>query len=365
MTKTKTKTSYFFPVFGIFALSALFFTLLPKRYTPDPSITEIWKPARSFQFPRRAPAAIAHRGYIYLVGGVDSEGSYVQTVEFSKIDPEGHLSPWQNTSALQQGRFYLAATAVGDFVFAIGGGAGPLGAANYPVATVERARILENGSLSPWETVTPLGTPRRGLKVASDKSGRVFAIGGYDGKFLRSIEHSQIFADGEMAQWQTDPEQSLLDRYIHSAAVYKEFLYVLGGHVQKQNSMSYGDVEMSRIRADGFVTPWQIQKSRLNHPRFIASAFAAANHLYIAGGHNGAQRLDSVEFALIAASGQIGQWRMTAALRQPRSAAAIAHNDQFVFILGGMSNDSLLNTVEYTHIHANGQLGFIEKTTAK
>ena len=100
------------------------------------------------------------------------------TVEYAKINPDGSLSPWQATSALNEGRFYLAAVNVGDFIFVLGGGSGPPGDGNYPVATVERATIQPDGSLSNWVILDPMQTPRRGLKAIA-YNHRIYAIGGY------------------------------------------------------------------------------------------------------------------------------------------------------------------------------------------
>jgi len=51
--------------------------------------------------------------------------------------------------------------------------------------------------------------------------------------------------------------------------------------------MSYGDVEMAQIGAQGAVLAWNVEKTSLRAPRFMASAFALGQHLYMLGGHSG------------------------------------------------------------------------------
>ncbi|MCI0506541.1 MAG: hypothetical protein L0Z73_10585, partial [Gammaproteobacteria bacterium] len=288
---------------------------------PAKQYTENWVPewqfTQSFQEPRRALATAAAKGYIYVIGGMDQQGQYVTTVEYAKINPDGSLGPWRPTAPLNEGRFYLAAVTAGDFIFALGGGSGPPGDGNYPVATVERAVIQPDGTLSEWQKLDNMQTPRRGLK-AIVYNRRIYAIGGYSGEFLKSTEHALVDQDGNPGEWQIDVQEAKLDRYIHSASIYRDRLYLLGGHVKRSDKMSYGDVESSVVAANGHLNPWIIEKSQLILPRFIASAFTMNGRLYILGGHNGANRLNHVEFAAIDRSGHVGEWRTTTALNIPR-----------------------------------------------
>ena len=326
-------------------------TSIPDNWEP------VWKMTQSFNIPRRALAAVATHNHVYVIGGVDANGDYATSVEYSTIGDHGELGPWRATSSLNEGRFYLAAVVSGSYIFALGGGSGAIGEDNRPVATVERAKINSDGSLSEWKILPDMHLPRRGLKAVS-VNNRIYAIGGYSGVFLKSIEHAAVEPDGALGSWQVDPQQALLDRYIHSAAVNGQYLYLLGGHVQRTDKMSYGDVESSKILDNGYLSPWNIEKSHLLVPRFIASAFALRGHLYMVGGHNGGNRLKNVEFAPIHTDGRIGDWRATTPLNIARSAAATAVYGDYVYVAGGMSNDRVLNSVEMATAISNGQLGY-------
>lgn len=364
MTKSGASTSpYALPFAGIVLLAflaILFVYQKPTNPFPENWITE-WKLTSSFQYPRRALAAVASKGYVYVIGGMDAQGNYVTTVEYAKIKSDGSLTAWQTTSALNEGRFYLAAVNVGEFIFALGGGRGPAGDGNYPVATVEQARILPDGTLSNWEVLGPMQTPRRGLKAIA-YNHRIYAIGGYSGIFLKTTEHTAIDKQGNTGQWKIDPQTATLDRYIHSASIYGDRIYLLGGHVQRSDKMSYGDVESTNIdHSNGNLHPWIVENTRLTQPRFIASAFSLNGRLYISGGHNGANRLNHVEFAPIDRSGRVGPWRITTTLNVPRSAAASAVAGDFVYVLGGMGNQHILNSVEFATAATNGHLGHVRQ----
>jgi len=154
-----------------------------------------WQLVRPFNIPRRALAAVATSRHLYVIGGVDPQGKYVREVEYTSILADGSLAPWKFTSALNQGRFYLAAVSANGYLYAIGGGAGALGDNNQPVNTVEKAQIHPDGSLGPWQPTTGLMTPRRGLKALANES-HIYAIGGYNGVFLKSTEHTTISSTG-------------------------------------------------------------------------------------------------------------------------------------------------------------------------
>ena len=346
-TQSNDQTSYVLPFLAILLISgmAIYFASSHKNTPMQPSTLINWKQVSSFNYPRRALAAVATQNHLYVIGGISESGEYVRQVEYTKIQPDGSLGEWHETTSLNQGRFYLAAVALDGSIYALGGGAGELGDNNIPVATVEAAKILPDGSLSPWIKMNDMTTPRRGLK-AVQYNNRIYAIGGYNGAFLRSVETAAVSPDGLLSPWHTDSHESKLVRYIHSASIYKNNIYLLGGHVQRSDKMSYGDVEMTSINNDGTLQPWVVEKTSLLNPRFMASSFALNQMLYILGGHNGGNRLNSVEFASIGQNGHVGRWGLTAPLNDPRSAATVTKYNDHVYVLGGMGMNQVLNSVE-------------------
>ena len=315
-----------------------------------------WQSLESFALARRAPSAVAHNGYLYVIGGIDAHDRYVDSVEFAPILADGRLGPWRQTSALREGRFYAAAVAWNDDLYVIGGGRGERGRDNYPIASVERAQILPDGSLGPWSTVNYLTTPRRGL-TAVNAGDRIYAIGGYNGEFLKSVEHATIEPGGNLGAWQAESHESLIDRYIHSTALMGDRIFLLGGHMRDLQQTSYGDVESAAIGADGHLSPWRIEPHNLLTPRLVAQAFALNNVLYIVGGHTGGQRLASVESSHLTRQGTLNPWRYNTALPAPRSAAAIATYERYVYVLGGGGDAAPLSSVVMAQQSADGTLG--------
>ncbi|MEJ2574149.1 MAG: hypothetical protein P8164_11260 [Gammaproteobacteria bacterium] len=318
-----------------------------------------WQPQPAFHIPRRALAAAATASHVYIIGGMDKDNRYVAQVEYAPIHADGTLGAWQFTTPLSQPRFYLAAVVAASYLYAIGGANGQRGQNNLPSATVERAAIRSDGSLGPWQRLSSLTTPRRGLQAAVYRN-HIYAIGGYNGLFLKSVERADIKPDGSLSDWRLDPERSVIDRYIHSAAHLGDKLYLLGGHEQNPEAVSYGDVEMTRINGDGSLQPWEIQKTVLKTPRFIAAAFAMNHFIYMLGGHDGRNRLRSVEMAPLDQQGRVGPWSFTTPLHDERSATALAVHGDKVYVFGGMGTGGALSSVEMAEQGPDGTLGIHE-----
>lgn len=315
-----------------------------------------WDTVTPFTFARRAPAAATYGDYLYIVGGIDGNDQYVTTVEFARIAEDGTLGPWQATTAINEGRFYNAAVAANGYLYTLGGGSGERGHENYPLDTVERAKINSDGSLGLWETVSQMNTARRGLKALLH-GNTLYAIGGYDGQFLKSIERTTLGEDGSIGEWRTEAHESIIDRYIHSAAIHGNTLYLLGGHMRDPEQASYGDVESSGIQADQSLSEWTIVPQALLTPRLVAEAFVLNDHLYIAGGHTGNDRLNSVEVTRIRANGELEPWRYTTPLPISRSAYAVATHGSRVYVLGGGGDDQPLTSVHTAMANHRGDLG--------
>lgn len=351
------------PAIGLlFILGMVLLIALNKQNDKPPADwIDGWQELTSFKYPRRALATTATKHYLYVIGGVDEYNQYVHPVEYARILPNGKLGPWKETSALLEGRFYLASASHDGFLYALGGGGGKLGDDNVPLASVERAKINADGSLQAWQHHSYLSTPRRGLK-ATIINNRLYAIGGYNGQFLKSSEFIALSPGQQSGQWQLATELAQVDRYIHATATQGNRIYLLGGHVQNGGAMSYGDVESSTVKTNGQLAAWKIAPSHLLTARFIASAFAFDNYLYIVGGHDGVRRLASVEMAHISPGGKINTWTQLANLNHKRSATAVATSRQYIYIAGGMDDQGALRSVEMAQLGSHGKLGHIVTT---
>ncbi len=145
------------------------------------------------------------RDNIYIVGGhIQDIGGGKSSTEWSQVQPDGELRPWQPTETTKTPRFLASTIAVGDFIFTLGG------FQERFLDSVERARVLANGSLSPWVETTRLTRPKEGaalaviepIEPANGTSRRLYVIGGSSGEdYLRDVEWAVINEHGEPGYW--------------------------------------------------------------------------------------------------------------------------------------------------------------------
>jgi hypothetical protein len=222
------------------------------------------------------------------------------------------------------------------------------------LAGVERTGIQEDGSLAPWTPVSPLTTPRRGPAAFVSK-GYLYAVGGYNGIFLRSLERARLLPDGDLGKWEVIAPPLTTDRYIHGAVLYGERLYVIGGHVQDRGG-GKGSTEWTRIREDGGLEPWKGAPPLL-FPRFLAALTAAGNRLFILGGYDG-DYMSSVEEAEILSNGGLGPWTSTTSLVAPKEGAAAISVEGTLYLIGGSRKGIYLRDGEMAWANEKGELGY-------
>ncbi len=159
-------------------------TLERAEIRPDGSLGEWLVEDNEFTIPRYIHGVAKVGNGIYQIGGHNKEtGGGFRKVEWSKPDDEGFFGAWTPVSPLQKGRFGPAIALHDGFIYAIGGLAGPL----Y-LDSVERTRIEGEGKLSPWRYVTPLPEPREGA-AAVVMNDTIYVIGGAN----REGFHDQVF----------------------------------------------------------------------------------------------------------------------------------------------------------------------------
>jgi len=192
-----------------------------------------WQTTTSMTTPRHFLAAVAANGYLYAVGGSESN-----TVERAAINSDGSLGSWQATTAMNTARHCPGAVAVNGYLYAIGGSDN-----TRPVNSVERAAINSDGSLSAWQTMSAM-TTRRANHGTVEIGGYVYALGGNYYNALSSTERAAINSDGSLSPWQS-VSSMITGRRNLTAVAAGGYLYALGGW--DGNDIFFSSVERSAI----------------------------------------------------------------------------------------------------------------------
>jgi N-acetylneuraminic acid mutarotase len=114
----------------------------------------------------------AANGYLYVMGGTESNGDISQSVYSTKINADGTLAGWNQTTSLPQPESYFGAIAANGMIFSIGGYNGSVTTSSFYVAAVSG-----NGSLGSWSSGTSLPVPLYLFGVANNNS-YIFLTGG-------------------------------------------------------------------------------------------------------------------------------------------------------------------------------------------
>ncbi|MBI1195078.1 MAG: hypothetical protein GC138_04455 [Gammaproteobacteria bacterium] len=311
-----------------------------------------WRQTEAMSTARAGAAAVEGNGVIYVLGGVDGV-DFLSTTEWTRIKPDGEVESWRSGPSMQTARGFFAAVAVNGWLYAVGGGNGPHG--KHLLASVERAKIQSNGALGPWQTEPQtLSRPRRCAKVEAI-DGWLYAIGGFDGNLLDTVERAKILPDGGLGPWQVEEGRLTMPRYIHSAERIDGALYVVGGHNEREGT-GLRAVEVARPDQDHGLGQWQSLPA-LEHGRYGLATAADREFLYALGGLDGAIYSDAVEVAEVQKDGGLAPWRAATALSSPRANLSTVVAEHRLYVIGGTNRDGYFRTVEYADIQPDGRLG--------
>ena len=311
-----------------------------------------WRATESLSTPRAGSAILEVNGVIYAIGGIDGK-DFLATTEYSRIQDNGHLSPWQPSSALTQPRGFFDAVAHNGYIYAVGGGNGPSG--HNLLRDIERAKILQDGSLGPWQREkNTLNLPRRCVKLILHNQ-RIYAFGGFGGSLLDTIESAPILEDGQLGTWRVESNTLQLPRYVHAGKKNQNAIIVAGGHKENQGA-GLKEVEWASLNSDTFT--WQPGPS-LNTGRYGHNAITLGNYMYVLGGLEKINYLRSIEKAPIdPTSGEPGSWLVTNPLSVALANFGVITYKDTIYILGGTNQDGYYNNVEFTSINQRGDVGF-------
>jgi len=305
----------------------------------------------------RAGAAVVKEGRtLYIIGGVDGH-DFLRSVEYAHINDDGSLDPWLFTSALNEARGFFAAVASDGYLYVVGGGNGPSG--EHLLRSAERAPIKADGSLGNWQTLTTnLNLPRRCVKLLL-QDRRLFALGGFGGSLLDSVESAPILDDGTLGPWHIEDRHMTMPRYVNTAKHIGDIAIVIGGH-REDGGVGLKAVETARLDNNGIASDWH-DDAPLNSGRYALAAATDGHTLWAIGGLDGAIYSDHIEKTSVdtsATSRYLAAWQDTTPLSSPRANFGAIVDNGFIYIIGGTNRDGYYNSVELAQINDAGDIGF-------
>ena len=146
------------------------------------------------QFARYIQGVKKIKGKAYVIGGHDEKrGVGITEVEKAEFIGSGGLKAWELAPPMKTGRYGLASAKHGGYLYALGGITG----VEY-IESIEKTKIDPDGNLAEWQSTTPLYTPRATFSVVTYKDW-IYAMGGTnrDG-YLTSVEFATFNDAGDI-----------------------------------------------------------------------------------------------------------------------------------------------------------------------
>lgn len=312
-----------------------------------------WRTLAPMSIARAGAAVVTAGDRVYAIGGVDG-ARFLKSVESARILADGTLSPWEPMAPIREERGFFDAVVHGGYIYIAGGGNGE-GGKNL-LQSVERAPIRADGRLGTWERLdVSLIHPRRCVKLVL--SGRfLYAIGGFGGILLDSVERAEILPDGQLGPFRLEAETTTIPRYVNEVESKDGMIYILGGHAEKEG-VGIAGVEYARTDGNGATLRWQTGEP-MTRGRYALGAARIGDALYALGGLDGPVYVDAVESAFLDENGVPRSWRADTDLPSPRANFSVFTRGQALYLVGGANRDGYFGSVEYAERGPDGTLGF-------
>jgi hypothetical protein len=204
---------------------------------------------------------VSGSGFIYVIGGINADGTVISTVSAAAINNDGPIKPtWRNESALPQPLHSAGAVIFRGSVYVAGGST----TGNVPVKTVYRSRINELGQLGAWESLPelPSAMTHHGFVQFG---GYLYSLGGEtatvnpdDGTLGTATTGDVLYSKinlrtGEIGSWTVNPTALGKARSKHTTLVLGGNIFVTSGLYSGLSSGVQGSSEnvYSVINSDG------------------------------------------------------------------------------------------------------------------
>jgi N-acetylneuraminic acid mutarotase len=246
---------------------------------------------------------------------------------------------------------------------------------DFPANQINRGG-LTGGTLGSWATTTTL-SPAVYSETSVAYNGYIYVIGGCTvssncSTVTATVAYASINSNGTLASWATTT--SLPTATFHATSVaFNGYVYEIGGRDAAGTYFATVDYALICTGSNngiggcgataGTIGTWTATTSL---PAVMAYANSAVykNYVYEIGGYTGSSVVATVDYAPLHADGTLGSWTATTSLpTATERGASVAYNG-YLYELGGCICGAVVTTVDYAPINADGTLGSWTGTTS-
>ena len=182
-----------------------------------------WQTANSLPQPAWLLSAAVWNNRIYAIGGYNGE-ALISNVYSAIIQADGSLSAWVTQRPLPDAIYAHAGVANG-MLYVLGG---VVNSGTTIQNKVYYAKINADGTLGIWNQTTPLPEPLVNFGAVA-ANGRVFVMAGSNGSSpTNGFYSAPVLGDGSLGSWSAGPALPRL-LYSHAVAVTDSYIFLSGG----------------------------------------------------------------------------------------------------------------------------------------
>ncbi len=379
----------------------------PQLWHPtnaDPGSWDYWYQDANLSTVRAYTGAVAYDNRLYLLGGIGASAP-VSTVQIADITGNGTLSSWTSSTSLPSNRYGHDVQVYNDRLYIIGG-ASTVGGA--PSNSVYYNKINSDGTLNSWVQTTSFTTGRmnQGGNMTVVWGAYVYISGGCSAVngsgYCTAVESdaqvASINADGSLDTWNTMAGVSD-SRMAHSLVAWRDNVYEIGGCSAQNtstgdcNSNMLASIKYGTVNQDGDAstvgqsvnsstspcsdaTPTNCNLPGTTHiGNMLAGAVITNGYLYVIGGctnNSCSTTQDNVAYVAISSTGQMtkpatcpsGAYQGSAWCVDTTNVVSggIAATTPVVFggriyLVGGLNGSSNTNSIVRTTVNSDGSIG--------
>lgn len=308
-------------------------TMGPCPTTPEFSDGPTVPSARDFH--GATVVDVGERAFLYVLGGYDDQSAPLRDVQRATLDGQG-MAGFEKVGELDDFLVDPAVATVGRTIVVAGGLSSSLERATPHVMLTQ---VQDDGSLAPWSDGPdlPVGVYYSAMAVLG---ASVFVVGGADenNTAVAGVYRATVNDDGTLSPWETLASLPS-PRAHHAAAFVGRTLVVTGGRrVVLDGNSPMKDVVTAVVDEQENVGAWTAQADL---PMWLYGHGLATNggDLYVVGGVKDHIPSDEVWRASVSDDGTVGVWEPRMPLPEPRANArqTPTYDDQ-VFLVGGTSH---------------------------
>jgi hypothetical protein len=184
-----------------------------------------WSLTTSLPAPRKGLVVFAAGDYLYAVGGEDDGGQFHTTAYVTRIEPDGDVGAWTETTPLPEPRAAAAGIYADGAIYLLGG----VNPATTIHATAFVAPVdVSGGAIGAWSSTTDLPSPRRSA-TAFAWGGHIYLAAGVQEKGTTAeVLHATIGSQHQLGDWQVNTALPA-PRGRHASALVDGVFYVIAG----------------------------------------------------------------------------------------------------------------------------------------